>query len=118
MLSEVFSTLKHLGRSSSLAPECQPEKALTKSGLTSKKATVSCGQMPRDGKLSPLVQGEEAGVLRGGESQGTPEMLAVPRELGHCVRWRRCPDARLGVALAPPARLPAAAQEPGTASQG
>lgn len=31
--------------------------------------------MPRDGKLSPLVQGEEAGVLRGGESQGTPEML-------------------------------------------
>ena len=74
--------------------------------------------MPRDGKLRPLVQGEESGVLRGGESQGTPEMLAVPRERGHCAGWRRCPDARLGVALAQPGRLPAPAQEPGTVSQG
>ena len=74
--------------------------------------------MPGDGKFSPLVQGQEAGVLRGGESQGTPEMLAVPRELGHCVGWRHCPDARLGVALAPPALLPAPALEPGTVSQG
>lgn len=45
-------------------------------------------------------------------------MLAVPRELGHCVGWRSCPDVRLGVALALPTRLPASAPERNAISPG
>lgn len=110
LLSETFSTVKRRGRSTPPSQKCQHEKAEAKAGLPSRRVRGFWGMGGRHARGRGLSSsGWRGEAVSEGEGEGPPGRRLCQGSWG--TGWRSCPDARPGVALALPNRLPARAQE-------